>query len=95
MSGGASPLVPCACSYTISPLTVCIVLPFASNVAYRACFVPDHFHVHIVNANYVGLPGMSAGQAHLLDDVISLVGTCFRRRWIQLMLAFAARMQSG
>ncbi|KAH9918749.1 scavenger mRNA decapping enzyme [Epithele typhae] len=32
-----------------------------------------HFHVHIVNANYVGLLGMSAGQAHLLDDVISLL----------------------
>ncbi|KAH9855669.1 scavenger mRNA decapping enzyme [Lenzites betulinus] len=32
-----------------------------------------HFHVHIVNANYVGLHGMSAGQAHLLDDIISLI----------------------
>ncbi|KAI0353412.1 scavenger mRNA decapping enzyme [Trametes cingulata] len=32
-----------------------------------------HFHVHIVNANYLGLPGMSAGQAHLLDDIISLI----------------------
>ncbi|KAI0764831.1 scavenger mRNA decapping enzyme [Fomes fomentarius] len=32
-----------------------------------------HFHVHIVNANYQGLPGMAAGQAHLLDDVISLI----------------------
>ncbi|KAI0718344.1 scavenger mRNA decapping enzyme [Cerioporus squamosus] len=32
-----------------------------------------HFHVHIVNANYQGLPGMSAGQAHLLDDIISLL----------------------
>ena len=39
------------------------------------CFIPslDHFHVHIVNANYVGLMGMAVGQAHLLDDVISLV----------------------
>ena len=33
----------------------------------------DHFHVHIVNANYIGLPGMNAGQAHLLEDLISLV----------------------
>ncbi|OCH87060.1 scavenger mRNA decapping enzyme [Obba rivulosa] len=32
-----------------------------------------HFHVHIVNANYHGLPGMSVGQAHLLDDVIALL----------------------
>ncbi|TFY77925.1 hypothetical protein EWM64_g6088 [Hericium alpestre] len=32
-----------------------------------------HFHVHIVNTNYVGLPGMSVGQAHLLDDIISLL----------------------
>ncbi|KAI0827016.1 scavenger mRNA decapping enzyme [Trametes gibbosa] len=32
-----------------------------------------HFHVHIVNANYHGLQGMSAGQAHLLDDIISLI----------------------
>ena len=34
----------------------------------------DHFHVHIVNANYQGaMLGMSVGQAHLLDDIISLV----------------------
>ena len=26
-----------------------------------------------MNANYVGLMGMAVGQAHLLDDVISLV----------------------
>ncbi|KAI1798380.1 scavenger mRNA decapping enzyme [Ganoderma leucocontextum] len=32
-----------------------------------------HFHVHIVNVNYHGLPGMSTGQAHLLDDIISLL----------------------
>lgn len=32
-----------------------------------------HFHVHIVNANHVGFMGMSVGQAHLLDDVISLL----------------------
>ncbi len=35
----------------------------------------DHFHVHIVNANYLGLMGSTVGQAHLLDDVISLVCT--------------------
>lgn len=33
-----------------------------------------HFHVHVVNANFVGLGlGMTVGQAHLLDDVISLL----------------------
>ncbi|KDQ60309.1 hypothetical protein JAAARDRAFT_67869 [Jaapia argillacea MUCL 33604] len=32
-----------------------------------------HFHVHIVNANYAGSMGMTVGQAHLLDDIISLL----------------------
>ena len=32
----------------------------------------DHFHVHIVNASYVGHMGMVVGQAHLLNDIISL-----------------------
>ncbi|KAJ7252736.1 scavenger mRNA decapping enzyme, partial [Mycena haematopus] len=32
-----------------------------------------HFHVHIVNANYEAGLGMSVGQAHLLEDVISLL----------------------
>ncbi|KAI0264707.1 scavenger mRNA decapping enzyme [Gloeopeniophorella convolvens] len=32
-----------------------------------------HFHVHIVNANHTGLMGMTVGQAHLLDDIISLL----------------------
>jgi len=32
-----------------------------------------HFHVHIVNANHTGLLGMTVGQAHILDDVISLL----------------------
>ncbi|KAI0938861.1 hypothetical protein AcV5_000448 [Taiwanofungus camphoratus] len=32
-----------------------------------------HFHVHIVNANYQGLLGMTVGQAHLLDDIISML----------------------
>ncbi|KAG6808451.1 hypothetical protein H0H93_016907, partial [Arthromyces matolae] len=31
-----------------------------------------HFHVHIVNANQVGMLGVAVGQAHLLDDIISL-----------------------
>ncbi|KAF9809599.1 hypothetical protein IEO21_07370 [Rhodonia placenta] len=31
------------------------------------------FHVHIVHAEYQGLLGMSVGQAHLLDDIISLL----------------------
>jgi len=35
--------------------------------------VSDHFHVHIVNSNYVGFKGVAAGQAHILEDVISLV----------------------
>jgi hypothetical protein len=33
----------------------------------------DHFHVHIVNANFTGLPGQSVGQAHMLDDIIAWV----------------------
>jgi len=32
-----------------------------------------HFHVHIVNAIHQGLAGMAVGQAHLLDDIISLL----------------------
>ncbi|GJE86757.1 scavenger mRNA decapping enzyme [Phanerochaete sordida] len=32
-----------------------------------------HFHVHIVNANYYGSMGGTVGQAHLLDDIISLL----------------------
>ncbi|KAF9451823.1 scavenger mRNA decapping enzyme, partial [Macrolepiota fuliginosa MF-IS2] len=32
-----------------------------------------HFHVHIVSANLTGSLGMSVGQAHLLDDIISLL----------------------
>jgi m7GpppX diphosphatase len=33
----------------------------------------DHFHVHIVQVNYSGLSGANVGQAHLLDDIISLL----------------------
>ncbi|KAI0825974.1 scavenger mRNA decapping enzyme [Irpex lacteus] len=32
-----------------------------------------HFHVHIVNASYYGVMGSTVGQAHLLEDVISLL----------------------
>ncbi|KAF8580178.1 scavenger mRNA decapping enzyme [Ramaria rubella] len=32
-----------------------------------------HFHVHIVNANYTGFKGICVGQAHILEDVISLL----------------------
>ncbi|KAF9465355.1 scavenger mRNA decapping enzyme [Collybia nuda] len=32
-----------------------------------------HLHVHIVNANQAGMMGMTVGQAHLLDDIISLL----------------------
>ncbi|KAG1885449.1 scavenger mRNA decapping enzyme [Suillus subluteus] len=32
-----------------------------------------HFHVHIVHTGHVGLNGMVVGQAHLLDDIISLL----------------------
>ncbi|KAN0111709.1 HIT-like domain containing protein [Russula decolorans] len=32
-----------------------------------------HFHVHIVNANHTALMGMTVGQAHMLDDIISLL----------------------
>ena len=41
----------------------------------------DHFHVHIVNVNYAGTTGMSIGQAHLLEDVISLVNPSFLAVW--------------
>ncbi|KIJ65761.1 hypothetical protein HYDPIDRAFT_87392, partial [Hydnomerulius pinastri MD-312] len=32
-----------------------------------------HFHVHIVHASQAGLMGMTVGQAHLLDDIISML----------------------
>ncbi|KAF7436799.1 hypothetical protein PC9H_003632 [Pleurotus ostreatus] len=31
------------------------------------------FHVHIVHANHVGTLGSTVGQAHLLDDIVSLL----------------------
>ena len=33
----------------------------------------DHFHVHVVHIEHEGLAGMTVGQGHLLDDLISLV----------------------
>jgi m7GpppX diphosphatase len=35
--------------------------------------IKDHFHVHVVHIEHEGLAGMTVGQAHLLDDLISLV----------------------
>ncbi|KIM65696.1 hypothetical protein SCLCIDRAFT_112453 [Scleroderma citrinum Foug A] len=32
-----------------------------------------HFHVHIVHASQSGILGMTVGQAHLLDDIISML----------------------
>ncbi|BGP16946.1 hypothetical protein JCM10213_007391 [Rhodosporidiobolus nylandii] len=32
-----------------------------------------HFHVHIVHLSYVNFPGVTVGQAHLLDDIIDLL----------------------
>lgn len=46
-----------------------VLCPIAPQLTTRT----DHFHVHIVNANYAGTAGQSVGQAHLLDDIISLV----------------------
>ena len=43
------------------------------SLSYRA----DHFHVHIVHTGHLGLGGMAVGQAHLLDDIISLVRHLF------------------
>ncbi|KAL7420558.1 hypothetical protein Q5752_004509 [Cryptotrichosporon argae] len=32
-----------------------------------------HFHVHVVHIQHEGLAGMTVGQAHMLDDIISLL----------------------
>lgn len=53
---------PSYCSFLLSP----IGLPFLNALA-------DHFHVHIVQVNYTGFSGTSVGQAHLLDDIISML----------------------
>lgn len=52
---------------------------------------PDHFHVHIVNTNYIGSMGMAVGQAHLLDDVISLVGLLAPMIGLRLIFLTPAR----
>ena len=63
---------------------MCIISRVIVSFYYHRCTPPalrvaevglvDHFHVHIVNANYQGaMLGMSVGQAHLFDDIISLV----------------------
>lgn len=47
----------------------------ASALRFYVHYQPSyyHFHVHVVNANYSGFKGISAGQAHLLEDIISLL----------------------
>lgn len=64
---------PSYCKASIFLFRQTVVFPYYST---------DHFHVHIVNANYVSLLGMTVGQAHLLEDIISLVSwnpICFWR----------------
>lgn len=34
----------------------------------------DHFHVHIVHVKHEGFAGLTVGQAHMLDSLITLVG---------------------
>jgi m7GpppX diphosphatase len=48
----------------------CVLLQF---LATELILVIDHFHVHVVQVNYTGFSGTSVGQAHLLDDIISLL----------------------
>lgn len=45
------------------------------NLRFYVHYQPSyyHFHVHIVNANFVGIPSMAVGQAHILEDLISLL----------------------
>lgn len=40
----------------------------------------DHFHIHVVHMQYEANASMLAGQAHLVDDLISLVSS--RLPWI-------------
>ena len=49
-------------------------LPFPLSDQLIVQILKDHFHVHILNANYQVGFGMAVGQAHLLDDIITLVG---------------------
>lgn len=51
----------------------CALFMYPLSITRTYCSPLDHFHVHIVNVNYNGLLGMNVGQAHLLDDIISLV----------------------
>ena len=57
----------------------------------------DHFHVHIVNANYLaGMMGMTVGQAHLLDDIISLVSLhCLNDRILTAIALAGAGSRRG
>jgi hypothetical protein len=54
---------------TLPTLILCVTPIFATELTLRT----DHFHVHVVQVNYTGFPGTSVGQAHLLDDIISLL----------------------
>lgn len=50
-------------------------------------WVLDHFHVHIVHASQDGMMGMAVGQAHLLEDIISLVRLfLFGGMWLSCFL---------
>jgi len=48
-----------------------------------------HLHVHLLSANFISHPGSIVGQAHLLEDVASLLelGVDFRQRTIGYSLA--------
>ncbi len=66
----------CVSLSIISPVTVGprrFRSPSLLQIAHRLT-TADRFHVHIVNANHTSLLGMTVGQAHMLDDIISLVG---------------------
>lgn len=57
--------------------------------------IPDHFHVHIVNVNFEGgMLGMTVGQAHLLDDVISLVSDSFTLTRMPLIFLMKLQLDS-
>ena len=58
--------------YTLSTQLLCV------EVQKRGELMTDHFHVHVAHIYHEGGAGMMVGQAHLLDDVISLVGVVRR-----------------
>ena len=63
-------------SSIINQVIVSCVLPHPFHLKFLSpSTTADHFHVHIVNANHTTLMGMTVGQAHMLDDIISLVRT--------------------